>query len=443
MEPATQEATRNQTSESHMPARSDSYLFAIYYTYFHPTHPILPPWKLFQEAHLPPYLKQVVKFIASHFHSSTSSETYRHKIVETVLKQAPEVEKVQALLLLSIVLHSRTENVESKNCFTAAVDLVFELGMDQATYAETASPNDKIRTECIRRTWWEIFVIEGLLKSFGVQNVCRTAISPLEVPLPCAESAFREGLTSPTPQTIAQFDTRVFADEESEFSSYTYRIDAIRILNWALKMREVTGVHENLIEAIDARIASWFLNLPTSKAELLKQDGSVDEIMFQACMIVNIASIHLNYSRSGLISSSTDVICGHQTSPRDSTFSRHSHATKAVKAANEISSLAAISSPVEKHTPFLTCALALSCIVQLAVVKVGQMSDANRDRIGLNIGVLRSMGRTWAISKITMQKVKAIARDVLALGAQPPVDLFDFTTLLDLNEQFLMEGGIS
>jgi hypothetical protein len=442
-ESAAQRAPQNPSSDSSLSARSDNYLFAIYYTYFHPAHPILPPWNLFQKAHLPSYLKQVVEFIAAHFTPTASSEAYRHTIVGTVLKQAPEAEKVQALLLLSIVLHSRTEHVESKNCLAAAVDLAFELGLNRATYAETESPNDPIRAECLRRTWWELFVIEGLLKSFGVQHICRTALKPLEVPLPCEESIFREGLTLPNPQTISEFDARFFAEEEPGFSSYAYRIDAVRILNCALKIREMAGSHENLIEAIDARVASWFLNLPSSKAKLLRQDGSVNEIMFQACMIVNIASIHLNFARSGLMSSSavaTDIICIHQGSPKDSVFSHHSHAAKAVRAANEISSLAAISSPVEKHTPLLTCALALSCIVQLAAVKAGQMSDAARDRIGLNLGVLKSMGRTWAMSKTTMQKAKAVARDVLALGTQPPVDLFDFTTLLDLNEQLF--GGI-
>ncbi|KAJ5295351.1 hypothetical protein PENANT_c001G06278 [Penicillium antarcticum] len=442
----TRQAPQNVTPESPVSTRSDSYLFAIYYTYFHPAHPILPPREHFQEAHLPSYLRQAVKFVASHFTSSVSSETYGHAIVETVLRAGPSANKVQALLLLSVALHSRTEHVESKKCLNAAVDLAFELGLDRATYAETESPNDPTRAECLRRTWWEIFVIEGLLISFGVQHTCRTAVKPLEVPLPCEESTFREGLTSSNPQTIAQFDTHVFADEEPEFSSHTYRIDAVRILNWALKIRDMSGSNENLIEAIDARIASWFLNLPSSKAELLRQDGSVNEIMFQACMIVNIASIHLNFSRSGLMSSSAvsaDVICSQQVSPRDSAFSHNCHAAKALRAANELSSLAAISSPVEKHTPLLTCGLALSCIVQLAVIKAGKMSDANRDRIGLNIGVLRSMGRTWAISKLTMQKIKAAARDVFALGSQPPVDLFDFTTLLDLNEQFLVDGSTS
>ncbi|KAJ5218228.1 uncharacterized protein N7498_000327 [Penicillium cinerascens] len=444
---ATRPAFGSQTPGSSL-ARNESYLFSIYYAYFHPAHPILLPWQLFKQAQLPSYLKQVVEFVATHFTTGASGDTYRNTIVETVLKQAPAVEKVQALLLLSIALHSRTEHVESEICLAAAVDLALELGLHRATYAETASPNDSIRAECLRRTWWEVFVIEGLLVFFGKQRICRTALVPLEVPLPCEESTYQEGLTLPIPQTITQFDARIFSDEEREFSSYAYRIDAVRILNWTLTNREMVGCQQKLTEAVDARIASWFHHLPSAKAELLRPDGSVDEIMFQAVMIVNSASIHINFSHSDLLSSPaaiSDVICSHQGSTGDTPFSSHTHAMKAIKAATELSSLAAISLPVEKHTPFLVCALALSCVVQLAACsdKAGQTLDATRDHIALSLGVLKSMGQNWALSQMIMHQVKAVARDVLDLGIGTPKDLFDFTTFLDMNGQFFMDGVIN
>lgn len=444
---ATQPASGSLTPGSSL-AGSDSYLFSIYYTYFHPAHPILLPWKFFKEAHLPSYLKQVVEFVATHFTTGASSDTYRNTIVGTVLKQTSAVEKVQALLLLSIVLHSRTEHVESEICLAAAVDLAFELGLHRATYAETASPNDPIRAECLRRTWWEVFVIEGLLTSFGKQRICRTALVTLEVPLPCEESTYQEGLTLPIPQTITQFDARIFSDEEREFSSYAYRIEAVRILHWTLTNREPVGCQQRITEAVDARITSWFHHLPSAKAELLRPDGSVDEIMFQAIMIVNSASIHVNFSHSDLLSSPaaiSDVVCSHLGSTGDSPFSPHTHAMKAIKAATELSSLAAISLPVGKHTPFLVCALALSCVVQLAACsdKAGQTLDATRDHIALSLGVLKSMGQNWAISQMIMHQIKAVARDVLDLGIRTPMDLFDFTALLDINGQFFMDGGVN
>ncbi|KAJ5097904.1 hypothetical protein N7532_004905 [Penicillium argentinense] len=433
------------TPDSSSSVGGDGYLLDIYYTNFHAAHPILPPLRFLYRANFPVYLEQVMKFIGTHFTPAASSENYRPTVVVGVWDQAPSVEKVQALLLLSIVLHSRNERAEAGNCLAAAVDLAFELGLNQATYAETASNGDPIRAECLRRTWWELFVIEGLLTALGVQSVYRTNLVLPEVSLPCEEKIYLEGMAPPTPPTIAQFDERVFAEEERDFSSYSYRIEAVRILGRVVATQEMTEGQQDHVEAIDARIASWYHHLPESKAELMRPDGSVDEVMFQATMIVNGASIYLNFPRSDLLSSpavASEVICGHHGPISVPAFSHHAHAMKAVKAASELSTLAAMRLPVERHTPFFICALTLSSIVQLAAcsVKAGQMPDPSRDRIGLTIGVFRTLARTWAISQSIMRQIKAVARDVLELGVRPSMDTIDLTSYLDTGRFWAQEG---
>lgn len=442
----SQPATVPLTPDSSSSIGGDGYLLDIYYTYFHSAHPILPPLRVLYRAHYPPpFLEQVMKFVAAHFTPAASSETYRPTVVSAVRDQAPAVEKVQAFLLLAIVLHSRNERAEAGECLAAAVDVAFELGMHQATFAEFASHDDPIRAECLRRTWWELFIIEGLLTALGVQRVYRTNLVPHEVPLPCEERIYQDGLTPPTPLTIAQFDERVFADEERDFSSYTYRIEAVRILGRVVATQEMTEGQQDQVEAIDARIASWFHHLPESKLELMRPDGSIDEVMFQATMIVNGATIYLNFPRSDLLSSpavAAEVICGHHGPISVPAFSHHAHAMKAVKAASELSSLAAIRLPVERHTPFFICALTLSSIVQLAAcsVKAGQMPDPSRDRLGLTIGVFRSLARTWAISQSIMRQIKAIARDVLDMGMRPTMEPIDLTSMLDNGRFWVMDG---
>lgn len=437
------------TPESASSVGGDGYLLDIYYTYFHSAHPVLPPLRLlYRGTQCPPYLEQVMKFIGAHFTPAASPETYRPAVIAGVQDQLPSIEKVQAMLLLAIVLHSRNEREEAKECLNVAIDLAFELGLDQATFAETASNGDPIRAECLRRTWWELFIVEGLLTALGVQQVYRTNLVPPEVPLPCEERIYQDGLTPPTPSTIAQFDERVFADDERDFSSYSYRIEAIRILGRVVATQNMVEGQQDHVEAIDARITSWFLHLPESKAELMRPDGSVDEIMFQATMIVNGASIYLNFPRSDLLSSpavASEVICGHHGPISVPAFSHHAHAMKAVKAASALSSLAAIRLPVERHTPFFICALTLSSMVQLAAcsVKAGQMPDPSRDRIGLTIGVFKSLARTWAISQSIMRQIKAVARDVLDLGVRPSIDSLDLTSILDTNDRFWIQDGPS
>ncbi|CEJ57987.1 hypothetical protein PMG11_06660 [Penicillium brasilianum] len=447
--PPARTITGPLTPESASSVGSDGYLLDIYYTYFHSAHPILPPLRLlYRGVQFPAYLEQVMKFIAAHFTPAASPETYRPTVVTSVRDQLPSVEKVQAWLLLAIVLHSRNERGEAKECLDAAVDLAFELGLNQAAFAEIASNGDPIRAECLRRTWWELFVVEGLLTALGVQQVYRTNLVPLEVPLPCEERIYQDGLTPPPSPTIAQFDERVFADDERDFSSYSYRIEAVRILGRVVATQEMVEGQQDHVEAIDARIASWFLHLPESKSELMRPDGSVDEIMFQATMIVNGASIYLNFPRSDLLSSpavASEVICGHHGPISVPAFSHHAHAMKAVKAASELSALAAIRLPVERHTPFFICALTLSSMVQLAAcsVKAGQMPDPSRDRIGLTIGVFKTLARTWAISQSIMRQIKAVARDVLDMGVRPSIDSLDLTSILDVNDRFWIQDGPS
>lgn len=429
---------------SEVAAAGDGYLIEVYYSYFHPAHPVLRPLRCLDRAGIPWFLEQVIKFIGSHYTPAASSETYRPTVISSTMDQDSTVEKVQALLLLAIVLHSRNERPEAGECLAVAVDLAFILGLNRADYATTMGKGDPVREESLRRTWWELFVIEGMLTALGVQRVFRTNTEqqqqPFQVALPCEERIYQDGLTPPSsPPTIAQFDARVFADDERDyyFSSFAYRLEAVRILGRVVAIQDLEDSQQDHVEAIDARIASWFHHLPESKAELMRPDGTIDEMMFQATMIVNGAAVYLHFPRSDLLSSpavAAEVICGHHGPLSIPAFSHHAHAMKAVKAASEVSSLAALRHvPVVMHTPFFICALVLSSIVQLAAcsVKAGYMPDPSRDRLALTIGVFKSLARTWAISQLIMRQIKAVARDVMDMGLRPTVEQLDLNTVLD------------
>lgn len=448
-QPASAHGGRIQTpltpESSSVALGGDGYLVDVYYSNFHPAHPILPPLRMLYSYSPPHYLDLVIKFIGAHFTPAASPEVYRPTVVLATVDQEPCPEKVQALLLLTIVLHSRNERQEAGTLLAQAMDLAYELGMHRRSFAETRAEEDLIRQESFRRTWWELFVIEGMLTALGVRASFTASTIPLEVPLPCEERIYQEGLYPPaSPPTIAEFDDRVFSDEDIDFSSYSYRIEAVRILGRVVSLSESVTGQQELVESVDARIASWFHHIPESKMELMRADGTIDEMMFQARMVINGASIYLHFPRSDLLSSpavAAEVICGHSGTCLMPAFSHHAHAMKAVKAASEISALAALRMPVLKHTPFFICALVLSSIVQLAAysVKAGQMPDPRRDRLTLTVGVFKSLGRTWAISYSVLRQIKAVARDVLDIGVRPSVDQnnLDFAAFLDGSQFWL------
>lgn len=79
-----------------------------------------------------------------------------------------------------------------------------------------------------------------------------------------------------------------FLDDNVAFSSYAYRITAIRELGNLLTLNRSFCPDSSLIaNSVDASLTNWLLHLPESKMTPIDVDGRLDEMMFQAHMIVN------------------------------------------------------------------------------------------------------------------------------------------------------------
>jgi hypothetical protein len=88
---------------------------------------------------------------------------------------------------------------------------------------------------------------------------------------------------------MLDYRTREFALEDKSFSSFAYLIDATEIFIAALsasnRYQDITQA-EVLCGDLEARVISWFLLLPLSKRELPVSPGSMDQLMFQAHMMM-------------------------------------------------------------------------------------------------------------------------------------------------------------
>jgi hypothetical protein len=65
--------------------------------------------------------------------------------------------------------------------------------------------------------------------------------------LPCDEQIYNEGQVIPKPPSLDQFSQRLFADEEVKYSSFCYRIEAIRILNRVLTLTRTKDMHRGKV----------------------------------------------------------------------------------------------------------------------------------------------------------------------------------------------------
>jgi hypothetical protein len=86
-------------------------------------------------------------------------------------------------------------------------------------------------------------------------------------------------------QNLEDFE---FADNPLSLSSNAYRILAVRQLSSLLQLnRSFCPNSSDVVTSVDASLTSFLLHLPDEKKCPLDKHGRLDEMMFQAHMIIN------------------------------------------------------------------------------------------------------------------------------------------------------------
>ncbi|KAI5796685.1 hypothetical protein FPQ18DRAFT_255787 [Pyronema domesticum] len=425
-------------SSTHFPSQQEplhepsANLMQLYYSYFHPSHPFcLPPAYIIKTPaqHLT-VLLAVMRYIASFFAPAARTDIFCREAETALFGAANPPPKdaftVQALLLFAIGLHSEGERERSAQVKDFAAELALELGMNRAEFSSgTGGEGDagRVLEESWRRTWWELYFVDGIMAAVHQRDEFRLWSVECTVPLPCEELDYAGGRIR-EPHSLQEFDDRYFADDSTVFSSYAYRVEAIRILGQVLSvnMGGTGGApDETRADAADASLANWGLHLPDAKKELVNGGARrVDEMLFQAHMVYNAAIMYLNRPRSHLaiplIPDETLV------TPPTSWHTSHKpvalHTARTIAAANNISKLVTLPTPIIKHTPFLTCVITLAAVVHLSACSwllSGDEGFLAKERIRLGVGALRSLGGVWGVAGSVLKQVKGVAREVFRL----------------------------
>jgi len=405
----------------------DEKLVYLYYDNFHKAHPILPPWHILR-AHQPPkHLLNVIQFVGGHF-TTTYSRSVLRNMLTTELDKAPErsVALVQTRLLAAIAFHARNEQKEAIAILHRAIDLALEIGLNNEGAAIVHGRQIAILEESIRRTWWELFVVDGILAGLHQEKGFRTFGVQLGICLPCEDAAFVSDQYIPPPPTLEQFQNRFFeVDDLSSFSSYCYRIEAVRLLGRVLTISTCPNKAKDEAEAANCALIGWFHHLPSTKMEILDSHGGIDEMLFQAHMIVNCAIVYLNLPRSNLAAAqpaNAEIECARRVSVSTPSSSCHVHAVNATKAAKELSSLASLPVHVHRHTPFFICSCVLSTVVQLSACCVNSCKclEPHRQQIIQSIGMLKTLGQVWPVAYHVLKQVRSVTNEVNKTGFKPP-----------------------
>ncbi|CAG9947511.1 unnamed protein product [Clonostachys rosea f. rosea IK726] len=406
----------------------DDALINLFYANFHAAHPILVPRGSYSSQGYPDYLKLVVHFIGGHFSSMASGDQLRSlagKALEEAFGQTSRTyHLVQGLLLFSVALHARNEIKESVLTLSQAVSVALELGLHKKAFSESILGLGEIEGESLRRTWWELYVTDGFMAALQRGTGSRCHGVDIDVPLPCDDLIYMEGGTQTNVFTLADFDSRIYMDEELQFSSSCYRIEAVRILSRSLAISWTHEVHEDQVQAIDNALAAWPHHLGYGAAEAASTSGAVDEMLFQAHMIIQFTIINLHFPRSDLVAAipaASDIIRQTHVLPLSS---RTMHGIKAIEASKHMSNLAALRVPVHKHTPFFICGIVFGVIVQLSAcwVRPARFQEQCRDSVSLIAGVLKTLSPTWALAQVTLRKIKPMALEALTTRARQTKD---------------------
>ncbi|KAL7809280.1 hypothetical protein V8C26DRAFT_412156 [Trichoderma gracile] len=400
-----------------------------FYKFFFPGHPfVLPREQLIRQsertADVSYGLALMIAFIGSKYiHDSLSSE-YRQGAERVLSEQlVPNGFNVQALMLLALTLEWSGENERAATTLEQAKTLGLEAGMQNREFAADHGYGDEVLEESWRRTWWELYVTDALFA--GIRHLPTFTLWQVDadVDIPCEEEQYIERAI-PQPRTLPEYDDRGFDDDDNmSFSSYAYLIDATRILGITLAAGDCANKSAySLVKNAEANLMSWDLHLPRSKRDPVRPDGTVDEILFKAHMVIHTASTHLHRPRSMLHYTAMELLCSKYAPPlpaevlseEEQHFERHTH--KAINSSkNFVDLLTASSSPLT-HSPFVMCMGSLAvatCLSSCVHILTGPEIVWAKDRVRVFLGILKAFVTIWSQARHWSGEMKLMARAVL------------------------------
>ncbi|KAI9686935.1 MAG: hypothetical protein M1822_002688 [Bathelium mastoideum] len=193
MGPAT-----NQAGGLNDLAHSDT--FNAFFRTFYLDHPYILPRdytiQLLRKKPLP-HLELAIHFIGSHYVSRSSSSRYGDALTNCLAQQTLPRDgfMVQTLLLFFTGLHLANEGQRSERYLDSAISLALELGMNLANFSQHSSENNPVMEESWRRTWWELYIADGLGASFSQSRPYGLWSVPCNVTLPCEDTSFFSGVS--------------------------------------------------------------------------------------------------------------------------------------------------------------------------------------------------------------------------------------------------------
>jgi hypothetical protein len=424
---------------------------SAFYHYFYACHPFCLPrprlLELFKERRAS-LLEIAVQYIGSSYLPAVPTEMFKEALNRTIANQNYQRDafSVQAMLIFSIGLHANNDVPRAAQIFGMAQALTLEIGLNRMEFSMIHGNNDRVLEESWRRTWWSMYCVNGMMTAVNPGVQFRLKDIATDVPLPCENHEYLSGQI-PYPHTIQDYDDSAFSPSEIVFSSFAYLIDAVRTLGKVFEVSRLDSTFEyHAVEVVDSYQTNWRLHLPQQKQELVSNDGTVDELLFQAHMVNAGSTIMLHRPRSNLGFGRVENvnICVQPGQVLLPTQTREIHTAKCLTSAENISTLIKLPGPLLNHTPFFTCVVVMASVVHLSywsfLVPDGQ-DDIIKQSIRLDVGTLQQYSNTWPIAHVVLGQVRGVAHTLFNSKKAMSIHLWSSIAQDDLIRNVIEEGG--
>ncbi|KAK8147673.1 hypothetical protein G3M48_001236 [Beauveria asiatica] len=388
------------------------------------------------------------KYIAPEMDQQLLLDIARLSVDEAQTKKANGF-TVQAMTVLLVALDGTGYPQQAVELLTRTKQMALSLGMNYSRFMTESKTRFRVLDESWRRTWWELYVLDGMFAGAHRATTFSLLDVPTDVGLPCEDDDY-ETDQIPEPCSLEDLSDRDLSIERCDFSSFSYRVLSVQNLGKVIQHYEAAEVDANVHAQLEVLLSSWRHNLPASKRDSLQRDGRPDEMMFQAHMLNHTTSILLHRSRAQLDLGPTQAIDA--CTPPDAAATAESdgraaaahhprvslHARHVATAANEIGKLITHRTPLTLHTHFFICAVVLASIVQLGAWSGGgggDDDDGMREQVRLCIGALRQMSSVWGLATKALGQVREVAGHVHFVRTQSR-QLEQF--LVDVTEEDMM-----
>ncbi|KAK6836826.1 hypothetical protein PG987_007321 [Apiospora arundinis] len=335
-----------------------------YYLQFHRFHPCVVPKSVLERLVRDPALLErlrplisVMKYIGSLF--NTCSRSKQNGVVTQPVvpeRPAPCPFMVQCHLLYSVALYWTDDKPRAYEQLHASIDMAVVLGMHHRAFATEHYAGDAVLAESFRRTWWQLLSVEASTSATDRSFVFRVCEIETTVDLPCEEDEYLSGVI-PTPRTWDEYCARELETDGPGYSSFAHLVGAYRSITSALKnIPPLTKPHGSalIMQEIDTVIDGWLHLLPESKREVMSESGDIDELMFQAHMLVHTATLTAHRPFSKLLFHPLETMSSCTTYPSDEHIAKESlivHTTRCLRAIEAQVRLLALPAERFSHTP--------------------------------------------------------------------------------------------